>query len=357
MSESYFQQNAAPTTPNHPVPPNPRGRPRGSRARKPRGATLGTPGRGTPRTSPSFSSSTFQVHWANDDPPRAGTPSALQGSLSRNDLASSSTQPSYFGAQPSSSFASSSSQPTYLGAQGTSGSSSNLNAGASSIPGLDTTGLISMDNDDDEDEEMPAAASAPNLNVLPSGSMAGAGMAASASMPTMSSGGITAGAGGSMTGIIPGVNGMPPPPVPGGEDGDVDDELLPAMTDADFTAQQTFMSQSKDNLKVLMDEFSPEQYDRFEAYRRHALPKQAVRKVIQQTVGQQVSQPVAQIVAGFAKVFVGEIVEKARAVQRRRGDTGPLTPDHMREAYRMYQQETGRVGAARPLKGKKVFVR
>ena len=50
-------------------------------------------------------------------------------------------------------------------------------------------------------------------------------------------------------------------------------------------------------------------------------------------------------------------IHLARAVQRRRGDTGPLTPDHMREAYRMYQQETGRVGAARPLKGKKVFVR
>jgi hypothetical protein len=32
--------------------------------------------------------------------------------------------------------------------------------------------------------------------------------------------------------------------------------------------------------------------------------------VIQQSLGQQVSQPVAQIVAGFAKVFVGEIVEK-----------------------------------------------
>lgn len=28
-----------------------------------------------------------------------------------------------------------------------------------------------------------------------------------------------------------------------------------------------------------MDNFSSEQYDRFEAYRRHALPKQAVRKV------------------------------------------------------------------------------
>jgi len=32
-------------------------------------------------------------------------------------------------------------------------------------------------------------------------------------------------------------------------------------------------------IRVLMDNFSPAQYDRFEAYRRHALPKQAVRKV------------------------------------------------------------------------------
>jgi transcription initiation factor TFIID subunit 11 len=62
--------------------------------------------------------------------------------------------------------------------------------------------------------------------------------------------------------------------------------------------------------RVLMDNFSPEQYDRFEAYRRHALPKQAVRKVIQQTLGQQASMPVAQIIAGFSKVFVGEMVEK-----------------------------------------------
>jgi transcription initiation factor TFIID subunit 11 len=130
--------------------------------------------------------------------------------------------------------------------------------------------------------------------------------------------------------------------------------------------------------RVLMDNLSPAQYDRFEAYRRHALPKQAVRKVIQQTLGQQVSQPVAQIIAGFSKVFVGEIVEKgdssfpfmrqqhcivsnppltARAVQTRRGDTGPLSPDHLREAYRAYQEESGHVGAARPLRAKKLFVR
>lgn len=84
------------------------------------------------------------------------------------------------------------------------------------------------------------------------------------------------------------------------------------------------------------------------------------------------SQPVAQIVAGFSKVFVGEIIERgesdvsamgnidhlpARAVQARRGETGPLSPDHLREAYVIYQHEFGRVGAARSLRSKKLFVR
>jgi len=136
-----------------------------------------------------------------------------------------------------------------------------------------------------------------------------------------------------------------------------DDEFLPAMADDDYSAQLSWQSQSKDNLKVLMDNLSPAQYDRFEAYRRHALPKQAVRKVIQQSLGHQVSQPVAQIIAGFSKVFVGEIIEKARAVQARRRETGPLSPDHLREAYRAYQEETGHVGAARPLRAKKLFMR
>ncbi|KAI0631681.1 hTAFII28-like protein conserved region-domain-containing protein [Trametes polyzona] len=151
------------------------------------------------------------------------------------------------------------------------------------------------------------------------------------------------------------------PAVPGAqvgeEEGDGEDELLPAMADDDYSAQLSWQSQSKDNLKVLMDNLSPAQYDRFEAYRRYALSKQAVRKVIQQTTGQQVSLPVAQIIAGFAKVFVGEMVEKAREVQERRQESGPLSPDHLREAYRTYQNETGRVGAARPLRGKRLFTR
>ena len=51
------------------------------------------------------------------------------------------------------------------------------------------------------------------------------------------------------------------------------------MADDDYSAQLSWQSQSKDNLKVLMDSFGPEQYERYEAYRRSALSKGAVRKV------------------------------------------------------------------------------
>ncbi|KAF8582935.1 TAFII28-domain-containing protein [Ramaria rubella] len=141
------------------------------------------------------------------------------------------------------------------------------------------------------------------------------------------------------------------------EEDDADE--LPVMSDDVYGQGLLWQSQSKDNLKVLMDNFTPEQFERYEAYRRSALPKQSVRKAIQQSTNYTLSQPVAQVVAGFAKVFVGEIVEKARQVQARQGDPPdtPLSPEHLREAYRLYQEETGKVGAARVNKGKKLFVR
>ncbi|KAG5719670.1 Transcription initiation factor TFIID subunit 11 [Termitomyces sp. T112] len=330
--------------------PSLRGRPRGSstgakRGRKPRGAAIGvgtTLGR-TPETttqaavtsSPSTTFTTTQyVHWAAmQNQTQTGTSAA--GASTSTTAAGTTTNGTTSGTPTiSTTYTPSTHYPNVTPSTYTSGVTAT------------TTGATT-------------STSAASSFALPNATGTGTSTLDAASLLRLASGSVPVlptGAGG-VASAVANVLSLTRPPGTGDDDGDGDDEMLPAMADDDYSAQLSFQSQSKDNLKVLMDNFSAAQYDRFEAYRRHALPKAAVRKVLQQTLGQQVSQPVAQIVAGFAKVFVGEIVEKARAVQKRRGESGPLSPDHLREAYRMYQEETGRVGAARPLRAKRLFVR
>ncbi|KAF5369534.1 hypothetical protein D9758_002793 [Tetrapyrgos nigripes] len=259
----------APAEPS-PATPTPAPRPYtgAKRGRKPRGAAPAA----SPRVDTSSTPSQFQhVHWSLPGS-SASSPTLVTGpslaSPKTNAPNISSGVSAYGSYQPSAS--------TSAGAStsySTSGTSSTSNF---SLPaGLSTANLASLN------------LSQANLNILSS-----LGITPSAGVGSVALGRPAAGA---------------------EEDGEGDDEMLPGMADEDYSAHSNWNSQSKDNLKVLMDNLSNEQYDRFEAYRRHALPKQAVRKVIQQNLGQQVSQPVAQIVAGFSKVFIGEIVEKERS--------------------------------------------
>ena len=43
-------------------------------------------------------------------------------------------------------------------------------------------------------------------------------------------------------------------------------------------------------------------------------------------------------------MFVGEIVEGAKEVQMLQGDEGPLAPEHLREAWRLYKERGSRNG-------------
>lgn len=89
-----------------------------------------------------------------------------------------------------------------------------------------------------------------------------------------------------------------------------------------------------------MANFSEEQLNRYEIYRRSAFQKSTVKKIVQTVSNKTVSASVVIAMSGIAKVFVGEIVEKALDIKTTWGESGPLQPKHLREAFRLMKNES-----------------
>lgn len=116
-------------------------------------------------------------------------------------------------------------------------------------------------------------------------------------------------------------------------DSDSDRESVSNLDTSDKDAQTQSM-------QVLVSNFSEDQLNRYEMYRRSTFPKASIKRLMQSLAGVPISQNVVIAMSGMAKVYVGELVEEALDVQERYGDSGPIEPKHLREAYRVLKNRS-----------------
>lgn len=93
-------------------------------------------------------------------------------------------------------------------------------------------------------------------------------------------------------------------------------------------------------MQAILNQFTEDQMNRYESFRRSALQKSNMRRLLVSITGsQKISLPMTIVVCGIAKMFVGELVETARIVMTERNESGPIRPCHIREAYRRLKLE------------------
>ena len=86
---------------------------------------------------------------------------------------------------------------------------------------------------------------------------------------------------------------------------------------------------------------TPEERSRYQHYRRSHFNTRYVRRVMCQSTAVEIKagDKVCVIMAGLAKLFVGNIVERARSMMTDRGESGPIRCSHLREAFVLMREE------------------
>ncbi|KAL9048673.1 MAG: hypothetical protein Q9162_007601 [Coniocarpon cinnabarinum] len=103
------------------------------------------------------------------------------------------------------------------------------------------------------------------------------------------------------------------------EEGDEDeDEGMGAddtMLEGGALMSDAAKKQDQEYQAMLQDAFTPDQNERYIAWRRVKLKPSTLRRLVNQTLSQSVQPNIITAINGFTKVFISELVERARDVQ------------------------------------------
>lgn len=169
-----------------------------------------------------------------------------------------------------------------------------------------------------------------------------------------------------------------------------DDDLtdLSDIDDPQLVAKYKELKQAKINAnlteeeerRLLLSNFTEDQMEKYEAYRRVTINKPGVKKVCNSVLGYSLPQNIVVVLAGLSKLLLSEVITRAYEVQQREfkaklildienkkkqkrkilksleegieievdhkplkylGDENqPLKPEHLREAWRLYKLES-----------------
>lgn len=134
------------------------------------------------------------------------------------------------------------------------------------------------------------------------------------------------------------------------EDDDEDTGILKGKTTSGTSGDDL----EKEKMKLLISHFNEEQMSRYESFRRANVNRSSVKKLANAVLNQSITANVVVTLCSASKVFVGEIMEKAREIQQRMDPpppdevdkARPIKPEHLREAWRLFKMENGTVPQA-----------
>ncbi|KAI2796448.1 transcription initiation factor TFIID subunit 11 [Blomia tropicalis] len=108
----------------------------------------------------------------------------------------------------------------------------------------------------------------------------------------------------------------------------------PTTIDEDASMKENEKQASCQRMMFLLSNFSEEQFNRYEMYRRSRFSKSTIKRLVKQATNYSINEKVAFAIAGIAKVFVGQLVETGLDYMAEHNESGPLKPKHIREAMR-----------------------